>query len=74
MNSQQNINRMHAKWILFLQKFTFIFHHKAWKTNRVADTLSWHISSLATLKIDIKEIESIQHFYSDNKWFYWPMI
>lgn len=40
LNLQQTISRMHAEWILFLQKFSFVFQRKESKSNKVANALS----------------------------------
>lgn len=38
LNSQRNIYRMHAKWIIDSQKFNFFFKHKTGQQNRVANS------------------------------------
>ena len=47
------MNRMHARWIAFLQKFTFIIKYKSGQQNKVADALSWQASLLATISIEV---------------------
>ncbi|XP_024027962.1 uncharacterized protein LOC112093531 [Morus notabilis] len=46
-------NRMHARWFLYLEHFTFVIKHKAGKTNKVADALSRKPNFLTTQKPDL---------------------
>jgi hypothetical protein len=38
--SQPKVNQIHAKWVEFLQNFTFVIKHTSGKTNKVVDALS----------------------------------
>ena len=40
INGQQKLNYIHAKWVEFLQSFTFFFRYKEGRNNVVADALS----------------------------------
>jgi ribonuclease HI len=37
VNIQSTLNRTHAGWIAFMQKFTFVIKHKPGQQNKVAD-------------------------------------
>jgi hypothetical protein len=37
---QETLNHRHAKWVEFMQNFTFVIKHIAGNANKVADTLS----------------------------------
>lgn len=64
LNSQNTISRMHARWIVFLQKFTFMFRHKAEKANKVMNVLSKKTCLLATLKTKVIGFETSQPLYA----------
>ncbi|KAE8668905.1 hypothetical protein F3Y22_tig00112281pilonHSYRG00079 [Hibiscus syriacus] len=40
INGQHKLSRRHAKWVAYLQEFTFALRHQAGSLNRVADALS----------------------------------
>ncbi|PKU67703.1 RNA-directed DNA polymerase [Dendrobium catenatum] len=67
LNNQKNINRMHARWIVFLQKFTFVLQHKAGKVNRVADALSRRAAMLISLQTEITGLQEMKNFYETDE-------
>ncbi|PKU83847.1 RNA-directed DNA polymerase [Dendrobium catenatum] len=72
INNQKNINRMHARWIVFLQKFTFILQHKAGKLNRVADALSRRAAMLISLQTEITGLQEMKGLYETDTDFSQP--
>ncbi|KAL5575124.1 hypothetical protein UlMin_016823 [Ulmus minor] len=57
---------MHAHWILFLQKFSYVFHHKAGHQNRVADALSRRTSLLSMMKFEVVGFECLLETYAGD--------
>ncbi|PKU75761.1 hypothetical protein MA16_Dca019717 [Dendrobium catenatum] len=57
---------MHARWIVFLQKFTFVLQHKAGKVNRVADALSRRAVMLISLQTEITLLQEMKNFYETD--------
>ena len=49
INSQNAINKMHSKWVAYIQHFSFSLKHKSGDTNKVANALSRRASLLVTL-------------------------
>lgn len=43
----------HAKWIAYLQEFTFSPKHKSSTQNKVVDALSRRMNLLATLRVRV---------------------
>ena len=39
INSQPKLNKKHAKWVEFLQNFTFVIKHTSGKSNKVANSI-----------------------------------
>ncbi|PKU86669.1 RNA-directed DNA polymerase [Dendrobium catenatum] len=67
INSQKNINRMHARWIVFFQRFSFVIKHKAGRVNRVADALSRHAALLIHLQAEVTGLQELKELYADDK-------
>ena len=40
INNQNSVNRMHVRWVSFIQWFTFALKHKAGQLKKVVDALS----------------------------------
>ena len=51
---------------LFLQKLSYVFHHKAGHQNRVADALSRQSSLLSLLKIEVIGFECLLEVYAGD--------
>ncbi|KAL5572357.1 hypothetical protein UlMin_021954 [Ulmus minor] len=57
---------MHARWILYLQKFSYVFHHKAGHDNHIADALSRRSSLLSLLKTKVIRFECLLEVYAGD--------
>ena len=66
INSQKRLNARHARWVDFLQQFSFVLKHKAVVENRVADALSRKTHLLASLAVEVTGFEELkQHYHTD---------
>lgn len=70
MNFQKTPSRMHARWILFLQRFTFVFRHRSGHQNKVADALSCRTALLVTLRTKILGFELLPELYATDEDFH----
>ncbi|KAJ9536696.1 hypothetical protein OSB04_un000081 [Centaurea solstitialis] len=67
IHGQQKLNFRHAKWVEFLQSFTFSSKYKEGKSNVVADALSRRAYLLAMVDTRVIGFEHIKGLYeSDN--------
>ncbi|GKF30320.1 putative CCCH-type zinc finger family protein [Tanacetum coccineum] len=67
INGQHKLKPRHARWVEFLQAYTFHIKHKSGVTNKVADALSRRHSFLSTMKVNVHGFEIIKELYKEDK-------
>ena len=60
LNSQKKLSHRHAKWVAFLQEYTFSLRHKAGLQNKVADPLSWRVYLMHSISNRLVGLEVIK--------------
>ncbi|GJW92905.1 RNA-directed DNA polymerase [Tanacetum coccineum] len=66
LNSQHKVSRRHAKWVEFLQSYSFSLKHKAGKLNKVVDALSRRHCLLQTMEAKVLGFEVLKDLYEDD--------
>jgi hypothetical protein len=56
----------HAKWVEFLQAFSFSIKHKAGVLNTVANALSRRYSLISTMRVQVIEFDEFKDLYGDD--------
>jgi RNase H-like domain found in reverse transcriptase len=62
INGQHKLKPRHARWVEFLQDYTFHIKHKSGASNQVADALRRH-SLLSTMKVNVFGFEAIKDLH-----------
>nr|XP_027062888.1 uncharacterized protein LOC113689295 [Coffea arabica] len=66
IKSQDKLSKRHARWITFIDSFTFVIRYKAGKTNVVADALSRRHTLITTLDAKLLGFEFLKEFYATD--------
>ncbi|PKU75798.1 hypothetical protein MA16_Dca026359 [Dendrobium catenatum] len=66
LGSQKNLNKRHAKWVSFLQEYSFHIKHKTGVLNKVADALSRRSHLLITVYPTITSFEFLKDTYASD--------
>lgn len=60
------MNMMHARWITYLQKFTFVLKHQPRHQNIVVDALSRWASLLAAMSVEFVGFDFFKELYAND--------
>ena len=63
------MNTRHAKWVEFIESFTFVIKYKKGKDNVVADALSRKANLLTRLDISVLGLDEIKEMYATDAFF-----
>ena len=63
---QPKLNRKHAKWVEYLQSFTFVIKHISGQANKVADALSRRNLVVKECKIQVLGFEFMKELYDQD--------
>ncbi|GJW49086.1 retrovirus-related pol polyprotein from transposon TNT 1-94 [Tanacetum coccineum] len=63
---QHKLKPRHAKWVEFIQAFSFIIRHKVGSDNQVANVLSRCHSLITTMQIRVQGFDSFRGLYCDD--------
>jgi hypothetical protein len=66
IRGQAKLNKCHAKWVEFIETFSYIIEHKKGKDNVIADALSRRYTMLSQLDHKIFGLESLKELYATD--------
>ncbi|GJT42256.1 RNA-directed DNA polymerase [Tanacetum coccineum] len=66
INGQHKLKPRHAKWVKFIQTFSFVIRHKVGADNQAADALSHRHSLITTMHIRVQGFDSFRGLYCDD--------
>ena len=66
VNNQLKLNQKHAKWVEFLQSFTFVIKHTSGKLNKVVDALSRVNLIMQELQAGVVGFEEMVDMYKED--------
>jgi hypothetical protein len=69
ISSQPKLNQKHAKWVEFLQSFTFVIKHTSGKSNKVVDALSRVNLILQEFKVNTLGFDELIAMYKEDAYF-----
>lgn len=66
INGQHKLSARHAKWVEYLQAFSFVIKHKAGSQNQVVDALSRSHSLVTTMQMRVQGFDKFRSLYQDD--------
>jgi hypothetical protein len=66
VSQQEKLNQKHAKWVEYMQNFTFIIKHISGTANKVADALSRKCLLLQEFRVKTLGFENLRNMYAGD--------
>nr|GEX71966.1 hypothetical protein [Tanacetum cinerariifolium] len=67
--TQYKVSHKHGRWLVFLEKFTFVVKHKTGVSNRAANALSKMNGFLVTIQVDVPGLDVIRDMVTLDPYF-----
>ena len=64
LNSQKKLNAQHAKWVEFLNEYSFVINHRSGIENKAADALSRLTVTLHRMSAHVIRFDRLKNEYS----------
>uniref|UniRef100_A0A5B7BML6 RNA-directed DNA polymerase n=1 Tax=Davidia involucrata TaxID=16924 RepID=A0A5B7BML6_DAVIN len=65
LHSQRKLSQKHAKWVEFLQEYTFVLNHRAGVENKAADALSRVVLVLQSMSVHVIGFDRMKDSYAN---------
>jgi hypothetical protein len=69
MTQQGNLNQKHAKWVKFIQNFTFLNKHISRTANKVIDALNRKCLMMQEFRVKTLGFDNLKEMYKDDPYF-----
>jgi hypothetical protein len=66
VSQQEKLNQKHAKWVEYMQNFTFVIKHISGTANKVADALSRKFLLLQEFRVKTLGFENLRNMYAGD--------
>jgi hypothetical protein len=66
LKGQGKLNKMHAKWLEFIETFIYVIKYKQGKENIVADALSIRYAPVSTLNAKLLGFDYVKELYAND--------
>lgn len=66
LNGQDKLNHRHAKWVEYLQAYTFTMKHKKGQANKVVDALIRRSMMVQEIQLESVGIDALKGMYKDD--------
>jgi hypothetical protein len=66
VSQQEKLNQKHAKWVEYMQNFTFVIKHISGTANKVADALSRKCLLLQEFRVKTLGFENLRNMYAED--------
>ena len=63
LHSQKKLSDRHARWVEYLQEYTFVIRHKRGKDNVVSDTLSRRKYLFTLVRVQVIDFKFLKDSY-----------
>jgi hypothetical protein len=66
ITKREKLNQKHAKWVEFMQNFTFVLKHISGSFNKVADALSRRCLILQEFQVNVLGLDHLKEMYAED--------